>query len=155
MAASARRALWTCPRCRHRFVTRNVWHSCSNYSLADHFRGRPPELRHIFDRYLAAVRRCGPVTVVPQKTRIVFMVRVRFAGAVVRNGWIEAAMWLTRRAASPRVHRIETVAPNCHIPLFRLTTPADVDDELRSLLREAYSIGRQEHLDSAPRPGRS
>ena len=26
--------LWTCPKCGHSFVTRNIWHSCNRYRRA-------------------------------------------------------------------------------------------------------------------------
>jgi len=80
-------SLWRCPKCGHRFITANIWHSCGHYRLADHFRGKPPALRETFDSYVAAARRNGPVTIYAQKTRIVMQSRVRFAGAVVRKDW--------------------------------------------------------------------
>lgn len=79
------RPLWTCPRCGHRFVTRNIWHSCGRYRIADHFVVAQPVVRKLFNGVKALVRECGPVTVYAQKTRIVFMVRVRFAGVTVRK----------------------------------------------------------------------
>ncbi|MFQ6044883.1 MAG: hypothetical protein ACE5PT_00810 [Gemmatimonadales bacterium] len=44
-----------------------------------------PVVRKLFNGVKALVRECGPVTVYAQKTRIVFMVRVRFAGVTVRK----------------------------------------------------------------------
>src|SRR5687768_11173861 len=94
-------ALWTCPRCGHRFVTRNLWHSCGRYSLEDHFIGKDSSVREVFDRLVALAEACGPVTVYAQKTRIVFQVQVRFVNVVTRRGWLDAGLWLTRRAEHP------------------------------------------------------
>ncbi len=47
------------------------------------------------------------MTVYAQKTRIVIQARVRFAGAVVRQDWVDASLWLKRRITHPRLHRIE------------------------------------------------
>jgi hypothetical protein len=81
--------LWKCPRCGHRFVTRKLWHSCVRVPLASHFREKDPIVRELFDRFRELVRTCGPVTVYAQKTRIVFMTRARFAGALPRRrGWM-------------------------------------------------------------------
>jgi hypothetical protein len=44
--------LWRCPKCGHRFVTRNLWHSCRRYRLVDHFTGKPPALRNSIDSAL-------------------------------------------------------------------------------------------------------
>ena len=82
-----------------------------------------------------------------QKTRIVFQGRVRFAGAVVRKHWLEGGLWLKRRAEHSLFHRIEKIPPHNYIYTFRLTRPEDLDEELVALLREAYAVGRQEHLD--------
>jgi hypothetical protein len=130
--------LWRCPRCGHRFVTRNLWHSCGRYRLADHFAGKPATLRATFRRWVSIARACGPVTVYAQKTRIVLQARVRFAGAVVRGQWLDVGLWLKRRVTHPRVHRIEDFGHLGYGVHFRLTDPADIDGRLAALVREAY-----------------
>jgi hypothetical protein len=132
-------ALWRCPKCGHRFVTRNLWHSCGRYRLSDHFVGRPPALRATFRRWVEVARACGRVTVYAQKTRIVIQARVRFAGAVVHGSWLEATLWLRRRVTHPRLHRIEAFGRLGYGAHFRLTAPADIDRELVDLMREAYA----------------
>ena len=57
---SLQKSLWTCPRCGHQFVSRNIWHSCGRYDLADHFVDKDPALRPIFDRLVDITNRCGP-----------------------------------------------------------------------------------------------
>ncbi len=141
--------LWTCPKCGHKFVTRNLWHSCSNYPLDYHFANKEAQVRDLFDRWLNFVEtHGGPVVVIPQKTRICFMVRVRFAGAVTRKRWVECSMWLKRRVEWPLFHRIETLLPYGYFHYFKLSDPAQLpaqlNDELAVLVREAYAIGCQE-----------
>ena len=140
------KALWTCPKCGHRFVTRNIWHSCNRYRLSDHFKGKDPLVRELFDRFVQVMRELGPVHMYAQKTGIVFQVRVRFVGVKTLKHWLEAAMWLKRRVELPRFHRIEALNPPDHIHYFRLKQASDLDAELMALLREAYSVGCQEHL---------
>lgn len=90
------RPLWTCPTCGHRFITANLWHSCSQYTLDDRFAHSAPEARAAFDRFVELVERCGPVTVIAQKTRIVLMDHVQFAGAVVLRDRVRLNFALTR-----------------------------------------------------------
>lgn len=142
-----RESLWRCPKCGHRFVTRNIWHSCGHYRLADHFRGKATALRDTFDCYVAAARRNGPVTVYAQKTRIVMQGRVRFAGAVVRKNWLDATMWLKRRITHPRLVRTESFGNVGYGHHFHLRVPDDVDASLVKLLAEAYAIGQQAPVD--------
>lgn len=143
-----RRPLWACPRCGHRFVTAHVWHSCSKYDLAHHFDGKKAQIRDVFNAFLAAVRKCGPVTVIPQKTRIAIQARVRFAGGMVRRECFDAGLWLTRQAVHPTLIRVEALGPATFIHRFRLREAAQIDAALRRLIREAYRVGCQKHLDA-------
>jgi hypothetical protein len=74
------------------------------------------------------------------------MVRVRFAGVRPRQRWVDVDFWLTRRAQSPRLRKVETLSPYTHVHSVRISSPADVDSQLTGWLREAYAVGRQEHL---------
>ncbi len=144
--ADTKRPLWTCPQCGHLFVTPNMWHSCSNYALEHHFEGKDPVVREIFDRFLSVAESCGPVTVIPQKTRIVLQVRVRFGGGVARKKWFNAALWLTRKVRHRCLTRVDKFGPESYGLHFRLEHPDYVDQELAGYIREAYRVGRQEHV---------
>lgn len=130
--------LWRCPKCGHRFVTKNLWHSCGNYRLADHFKGKPAVIRETFDAFSKLVRGMGPVTIYAEKTRIVCMVRARFAGAIARTKWLECGMWLRRKAEHPRLHKIEQYGPDSFGHKFRFDGPEQLDEAFARLLREAY-----------------
>lgn len=125
-----------------------MWHSCSNYSLESHFTDKSPAVREVFDKLLALVRACGPVTVIPQKTRIALQARVRFAGGVARKNWFDAALWLTRKATHPTLQRIEKFGPRSYGLRFRLKGPEDLDEPFKELIKEAYAVGCQEHLQN-------
>ncbi len=143
---TANNPLWQCPKCGQKFVTVNSWHSCGRYDLEAHFTGRNSLVRDTFDRLVALGESFGPLTVYPQKTRIVFMVRVRFAGVMTRKNWLIFSLWLTHKSSHPKLQRVETYGPRSYGLQFKLTHPDDIDDELQALFREAYLVGRQEHL---------
>ena len=98
-----------------------------------------------------AVAACGPVIVVPEKTRIAFQVRMSFAQVSPRRRWLDGHVVLARRFAHPRFRRIETISPRNHVHHFRIVTADDIDAELIGWLREAYAVGAQEHLRVNPR----
>jgi hypothetical protein len=150
-------SLWTCPKCGHQFVSRNLWHSCSNYEIDAHFKGREATLREIFDKLVEITSQNGPVTVYAQKTRIVFMVQVRFASVRVQKNWLVFGLWLTRRVEHPLLIKTEVFGPNSFGLGFRLSRPEDIDAALVALIAEAYKTGRREHLKigKALRRGRS
>ena len=89
------------------------------------------------------------MTVYAQKTRVVFQGRVRFGGVIARKRWLDAGLWLTRRAKHPALHRVEKIAPRCYAHYFRLRWPGEIDDRLAELVRESYAVGQQEHLTSS------
>ncbi len=140
------RPLWACPRCGNEFVNRNQRHSCRKFGLDDPFRGKPASVRALFDRFRAMVEKLGPVRVLPYADKVGFMVKVRFAGAIPRKRWLDVGFWLPRRIESPRVRRVETLSPEAHVHLVRLTDPSELDREFAGWLREAYAVGRREHL---------
>jgi hypothetical protein len=138
---SLEKELWTCPECGHQFVNANTYHSCGNYELVDHFRGKDPQVRQLFDNLVEVVEGFGPVTVYAQKTRIVFQVRTRFASVVTRKSWLILQIWLKRQADHPLLQRIEMYTYRDYGMIFRLTKIEDIDDALENLIHEAYAIG--------------
>ena len=146
MTRSIQDALWGCPECGRGFANRNQSHACGRHELEAHFAGKPPEIRALYEALLERVQACGPVTVLPEKTRIAFQVRMSFAVAVPRRGWVDGHLVLARRVESPLFRRVETFSPRNHAHLFRLRTPADLTPEFDALLREAYAVGEQKHL---------
>jgi hypothetical protein len=127
-------------------VTRNLWHSCDNYTLEHHFADKPAFVRELFDRYVEALRRFGPFKIEPQKTRIVFQVRVRFAGGHPLKSGFRGAFWLTRPSPGRPVDRIERITERCFVHSFLLRRPEDLSTSLIARLGRAYRIGCQRHL---------
>jgi hypothetical protein len=138
--------LWTCPRCGRGFANRNQTHSCGLGSLDAHLTGRDPDVVAIFRRLVELAERCGPVTVLPEKTRIAFHVRMSFAAITLRRHWVDGHVVLARRLEHPRFRRIESFSPRNHVHHFRLVRPDEVDDEVAAWLAEAYRVGQQHHL---------
>jgi hypothetical protein len=152
--------LWRCRKCRREFANRNQSHACGRHDLAHHFARKDPSIRALFDDVVAAIRAIGPVRVLPEKTRIAFQVRMSFAQITPRMKWLDGHLVLARRVEHPRFTRVETFSPRNHLHAFRLMSEADIDDELRAWLAEAYEVGAQKHLhrrrgDSKPSDVRS
>jgi len=143
-----RHSLWQCPKCQRRFANRNQSHACGRHDLAHHFRGKPQEIRVLFDCVVAAIRKIGPVRVQPEKTRIAFQVRMSFAQLTPKSRWLDGHVVLARRLEHPRFRRIDTISPRNHVHSFRITSPRDIDAEFNSWLAEAYSVGAQRHLET-------
>jgi len=139
--------MWTCRRCGRSFANRNQTHTCAPLGDLDrHFAGCAPQVRACFDRVLEAARRAGPVTVLPERSRIAFQVRMSFAAFTARRRWLDGHVVLARELASPRFRKVEVFSPRNVLHAFRLQDPAEVDDEVAAWLAEGYAVGAQEHL---------
>jgi hypothetical protein len=103
-------------------------------------------VRECFERVLTAARRAGPLTVLPERTRVAFQVRMSFAAFQPRRRWLDGHVVLARQLPSPRFRRIEVFGPRNVLHAFRLHAPDEVDDEVAAWLAEAYRVGAQEHL---------
>lgn len=138
--------LWRCKACGRPFANRNQSHACGRFTLARHFRGKPPAIRALFRAIVAVVRSNGPVRVLPEKTRIAFQVRMSFAQVTPRRGWLDGHVVLARRLEHPRFRRVETFSPRNHLHAFRIADMGGIDDDFRAWMAEAYLVGAQQHL---------
>ena len=141
--------LWACPRCGRAFANQNQTHTCAPVAeLGERLAGVPPDVVALFERFRALIERCGPVTVLPEKTRIAFQVRMSFAVAIPRRRWLDGHLVLARRVEDERFRRIETYSPRNHAHLFRVSVLAELDERFAELVAEAYQVGAQRHLTS-------
>jgi len=138
--------MWTCPRCGRSFANRNQQHACGPLDLDRHLAGRDPEVVAIFERLVELAERNGPVTVLPERTRIAFQVRMSFAAFSLRRRWVDGHVVLARRLEHPRFRKVETFSPRNHLHQFRLERLEEVDEEVAGWLAEAYRVGEQRHL---------
>lgn len=136
--------LWRCPKCGERFVTANMWHSCGKYTLEALFSRSEPQVQKLFEKFARMVRACGPVTIIPQKTRVVFQVRIRFAGCYPRKKRLLCSIALRERVAHPRFVRIEQFAPYFVGHYFNVESDKDLNREVQEWLRKSYLVGAQE-----------
>jgi len=138
--------LWACPACGRGFANRNQSHACARYDLAERLAELTPPVLALFERFRELVERCGPVMVIPEKTRIAFQVRMSFAVAVPRRRWLDGHLVLARRLEHPRFRKVETISARNHVHHFRVHTLQELDEELATLVAEAYRVGEQRHL---------
>ena len=145
MTPRPHKPLWPCPACGRAFANANQSHACGRHDIESHFAGKPPLVRAIYDAFLAMLEEIGPVTVLPEKTRIAFQTRMSFAQLTVRRHWVLGHFVLARRVEDPAFTRVETFSPRNHAHHFRLDSPEEVA-RLQDFAREAYAVGEQEHL---------
>ena len=133
-------ALWVCPRCGARLVSRNLWHSCVQVTLEELFAKSDPAVLELARAYVSMLRSLGDVQVIPQKTRLVCVARVRFAGLSPRKDGFLANFALHRWLDSPRIVKTADYGPRWRSHLVLVQSHVDLDDELNEWLQEAHDV---------------
>lgn len=115
-----------------------------------------PRSRAIFDRFEAIVADCGEYSIVPTKTRIAFLAKVRFGGIRwVRDESVCLGFALPTPLRSKRITRVTEVAPGWFSHDVVITDPEQMDEEFAGWVRRSYQLmGMQKRL-RAPRTPRS
>ena len=139
--------LWQCPKCGENFTTVNQWHSCGRFSLDDLFTGCEPATRRLFDRFVELVESCGPVAIIPQRTRVAFQARMRFAAIIPRKRYLRGHFVLARRREEPFFSRIQRYSRRNYVHEFRLDSEGQLTGVFLDCVQEAYRVGEQRHLD--------
>jgi hypothetical protein len=135
---SGRPALWVCPKCGARLVSRNLSHSCGRFTLENLFANSAPAILDLARRYVDLLASLGDVQVIPQKTRLVCVARVRFASLYPRKHGFRAGFALRRWVSNPRIVKKEDYGPRWRYHFVEVRLPADVDGELRAWLQESH-----------------
>ena len=142
--SNRRPALWVCPTCGARLVTRNLWHSCGRFTLEDLFAKASPAVLNLARRYVDVLDSLGDVQVLPQKTRLVCVARVRFAGLYPRKDGFRAAFALQRWLKSRRIVKTTDYGPRWRYHFVDIRSAHDLDEELRGWLQESHdTVGLQ------------
>ena len=132
--------LWICPRCGARLVTRNLAHSCGNFSLEALLANSEPEVHDLAGRYIDLLSSLGDTQVIAQKTRLVCVARVRFAAMQPRKKYLLAGFALHRWLDSSRIVKREDYGPRWRYHWVRLASEADLDPELQAWLKESHDV---------------
>ena len=122
-------------------------HSCGKFSVEQFLAGKSEQAISLYNRFQTLVSDCGPVQIAPAKTRVGFQVRMIFAAINKLNDkGLHAHVVLTRELKSPRFKRIEMMYRKCYVHHFVIRTLSELDEEVKSWLKEAYKVGTQKHL---------
>ncbi|HEX4960200.1 MAG TPA: DUF5655 domain-containing protein [Thermoanaerobaculia bacterium] len=109
-------------------------------TVGEHFTGKPPAVREIYDRLLTAARRIGPVQEEPKKTSIHLVRSSAFAGIEVRRDYLLLNLKSDSPIESPRVTKAEQLSARRYHQKVRLSSPEEVDPELQGWLAKAYEL---------------
>jgi hypothetical protein len=122
-----------------------MWHACGPYSVDKFLEGKGQKARELFYQLAALIGRCGPVEFAPAKTRITFMVRVRFAGVSnLSDRGMTVGFALRKPLKNQRISRVIQYSPRWFGHYLRIKSTDELDEELFGWLCDSYKVGKQE-----------
>jgi hypothetical protein len=110
------------------------------YTVDDHFAGKSPSARIVYDHLLAALRSIGPVREEPKKTSIHLVRSSALAGVEVRKGYLLLNLKTDYRIDSPRIAKTEQISARRFHQRVKLASVSDADSELKRWLADAYAL---------------
>ncbi len=129
---------WQCPKCGRRFRQRTSEHSCVVTTLATHLARASAEVKNTVAVLQDALAAIGPHATVPVKTMILLRATANFGSIVVRRECVHLEFVLTRALDHARIYKRDSLGPRRYTHHVRLASPADVDEQVVSWLRESY-----------------
>ena len=109
---------------------------------------KPVKAIGLYEYFLKEYRKIGYIRLHIVKSRIAFMVKVRFSGV---SGFcrdhITGAFWLKRKIESEKFYRIEYIPKDNFIHHFKIYKKSEIDSEFRRYMKMAYEIGQRKHLE--------
>ncbi|HEY3026371.1 MAG TPA: DUF5655 domain-containing protein [Pyrinomonadaceae bacterium] len=112
----------------------------NGFTVKSHFEGKAPNVRKIYDQILKGLKKFGPIKEDPKKTSIHLVNTTALAGIATRKESLVLTIKSDRQLMSPRIHRSEQASARRFHHEVKLTSPADVDDELIGWLESAYQL---------------
>jgi hypothetical protein len=130
---------WDCPDCGRRFRRAGQSHECSPaMSLDEYFATGPDWERPIFEAVMAHLGTVGPVHVEPVSVGIFLKRAQSFAQLRPMTRWVALSFGLPREVRSSKISRKVIAYGSRYHHVVNVRTPADVDDDVRAWLTEAY-----------------
>lgn len=139
---------WSCPECGRRFARARQSHECAPaMTLDDYFATGPAHERPVFDAVMRHLDDLGPVHVEPVSVGIFLKNPRTFAELRPRQRWVALSFYLRRPARHRTIVRKVVRYGERYHHVANVAEPADLDEDLRNLLTEAYDQAAGE-----PRP---
>ncbi|HEX5722905.1 MAG TPA: DUF5655 domain-containing protein [Acidimicrobiia bacterium] len=130
---------WTCPECGRSFRRAGQSHECAPaLELEEYFATGPSWEHPIFEAVLAHLESLGPMTVEPVSVGIFIKSNGSFVELRPKTKWVTLSFPLARRLQTTRISRKPIASGQKIFHFVNLTSPDEVDEELRGWLTESF-----------------
>ncbi len=131
-------ARWTCPRCDREFGRVHQSHTCLPGNSVDASFSAHPEQRPIYDAIVEYLAGMGPIHADAVSVGVFLKRDRKLAELRPRARWLSCSLYLVRAIDDARIARSLPVSAQRVANEVKLRSVADVDDQLRGWLAEAF-----------------
>ena len=123
-------------------------HSCGKFTFDALFAKSEPgvfELYKKFERMVLTICADTPLTIIPQKSRVVFQIRTRFIRCMPRKSSLWIGFNFLQRHEHPRFDRIDSYYPTAHGHEIRVASLEELDSDFEAWIKLAYEDELQKY----------
>ena len=136
--------LWVCPKCGAKFVSANMSHSCGTFTFEALFAKSEPQVFALYKKFEGMVLAIctdtnAPLTIIPQKSRVVFQIRTRFIRCMPRKASLWIGFNFLQRHEHSRFDRIDSYYATVHGHEIRVSRLEELDGDFETWIRRAYA----------------
>ena len=110
------------------------------HTVSDHFVNKDPAVRALYDQLVALLRTFGPTEEDPKKTSIHLNRKSALAGVETRKDCLLLNIKSSHPIHSSRIEKAEQISAKRFHHKVRISSPNDLDEELKTWLEEAYIL---------------
>ncbi|HCV44175.1 MAG TPA: hypothetical protein DGH68_11875 [Bacteroidetes bacterium] len=133
-------ASWNCPDCGRKFKHKNQEHSCVRLDPDEHFIGRDPKVRAIYDALLRGVRSFGNVDVSTVKIGVMLKAPGTFVAVKPKKSWVDLEFILDEEIIQFPIHKTFKYTKGRWAHFVRLEHPKDVSKKLLGWLKRSHRL---------------
>jgi len=110
------------------------------YSVGDHFVNKDSSVHALYDELISLLRTIGPIQEDPKKTSIHLNRTSALAGVETRKNYLLLNIKSDHPIESPRIEKAGQISAKRFHHKVRISSPEDLDEELKTWLEEAYAL---------------
>jgi hypothetical protein len=110
------------------------------YTVNEHFINKDASVRALYDQLVSLLQSFGPIQEDPKKTSIHLNRKSALAGVETRKDYLLLNIKSNHAIKNPRIVKAEQVSAKRFHHKVRISSPNDLDEELKTWLEEAYLL---------------
>lgn len=135
--------MWTCPKCKRKFLRAKQSHSCVKYPLQNHFKGKEKIAKPLFEELVKRIKKnIGPVRIQSVPCCIHLVSHYTFGAVWALRDKIRIDFRLDSQIKDPRIFKKIKMSPNRYLYFLDIKNKSDIDRKLLSWLEHGYNLAK-------------